>query len=61
MSATSFVRVRVLDHSRVTKLDALEMIVNYLGVEPEDALNEIEDIIRCHSRFGLLENLYAHY
>lgn len=37
------IRGRLLDHSRITRYDALEMMVDYLGTDPYDALKEIKD------------------
>lgn len=43
---------RLLDHSRMIRLDTLEMMVTYLGDYPEGALKELEDTRGCHVRFG---------
>lgn len=45
----------------MTRLDAMDMMVNYLGDDPEDSLNKLEDTRGCHARYGFLENLYVHY
>lgn len=35
------------------------MMVDYLGVDPEDALTEIERTIKANARFELLKNVYT--
>lgn len=48
----------LLDHSRIIKDETLEMIMTYLGADPEDALKKIEDTWGCYARFVFLERLY---
>ncbi|CAL5196149.1 unnamed protein product [Lathyrus oleraceus] len=36
------IRGKLLDHGRICKDEALEMMVDYLGVDPEAALTEME-------------------
>lgn len=54
------IRDKLLDHSKMTTPDALEMIVTYLGANQEDDLKELEDTIGCHARFEFLEKLYLY-
>lgn len=44
----------------ISKVDALEMMVEYLGAKPHDVLKNIEDTQVFYARFGFLERLYAH-
>lgn len=48
----------LLIYFRLTKLDALEMIVQYLGVDPGDVQQEINDTRGCHAKFKFQERLY---
>lgn len=41
--------------------NVVEMMMNYLRVEPKDALKKIKDNKGCHARFEFLENMYAHH
>lgn len=51
---------RLLDHSRMTKPDALEMMVTYLRDDREDALKKMEGTRGCHVPFVFLEKLSIH-
>lgn len=53
------IRGRLFDHSMITGVDALEMMVEYLRYVSYDALKEIEDTYWCLARFGFLERMYA--
>lgn len=45
------IRGKLLYHGRVNKDDASKMILDYLGVNPEDALHDLEAIKGGHARF----------
>lgn len=50
----------LLDHSRINRVVALEMMMDYLGAEPDNDLKEIKDTRWGHARFRFLDRLYAH-
>lgn len=52
------IRGRLLDHGRNIIDEIMEMMVNYLGIDPGDALQEIKTTRGCHARFRFLERLY---
>lgn len=52
------IKGRLLDHSKITRSDALEMMVTYLGAGPKEVQNEMDDTRGCHARFSFLQNLY---
>lgn len=49
------IRGILLDHNKINRVNVLDMMVTYLGLEQKDALKEIEDTRGCHVRFGFLE------
>ena len=49
------IRGKLLDHWRVTKDEALEMMVDYMRVNPKDALTKIERTTWGHARFEFLK------
>lgn len=51
----------LLDHSRMTRPEELEIMVTYLRDDLEDALKELEETRWCHTRFAFLENLYTYH
>ncbi|CAL5210277.1 unnamed protein product [Lathyrus oleraceus] len=53
------IRGRLFNHSMITGVDALEMMVEYLRYVPNNALKDIEDTCWCLPRFGFLERMYA--
>ena len=53
------IRGRLLNHNKINIDDALEMMLDYLGAEPGDAIKEVEAIRRAHVRFQFLERLYT--
>lgn len=53
------IRGRLLDHRRIIREEALEMIITYLRVDPELSLKEIEDTYGCYVKFQFLKRLYA--
>lgn len=61
MPITYFSQGKILRPLQDYRPDVLKMMVNYLGVEPEDALKEMEDTRGCHARFGFLESQYTHH
>lgn len=56
-----WIKGRLLDHSRMSRPDALYMMVTYSGTDLEDDLKELEDTKGCHARFPFLEKLYIHH
>lgn len=52
------IRGKILDHGKIRKDEALELMVDYLGVSPEVALREMEKTREAHARFEFLENVY---
>lgn len=44
---------------RINKEEELELMVDYLGVDAEVSLTEIERIRGAHARFELLKNVYT--
>lgn len=49
------IRGKLLDHGRISKDETLELIVDYLGVDPEVALTEMERIRGAHAKFKFLK------
>lgn len=54
------IRGKLLDHYRITKDNALELMVKYFRVDLCNALMEIKNTRVFHVRFRSLERLYAH-
>lgn len=52
------IRGKLLDHMRIRKDGVLEMMVEYLGVELEDAMGEFEKTRGGHTRFEFLKKVY---
>lgn len=52
------IRQKLLDHKRLDREEASEMLVTYLGADPTKAENEVADTKCAHSRFKLLEGIY---
>lgn len=52
------IRGRLLDHGRIIRDEAVEMMVTYLGSDLGDSMKEVEDTLRCHARFIFLDRLY---
>lgn len=56
------IRVKLLDHDNINRDDALESMVDYLGVNPRDALQELEPteglFLGFHSFKGCIHNNY---
>lgn len=46
---------RLLNYSKITKLDALDMMMKYLGAIPDDAHHEIHELVMY--RFGYLKGI----
>lgn len=53
-------RGKLLDHERITKDEALELIIYYLGVDPEAALLEMARDIGVHAMFEFLKKIYTY-
>lgn len=51
---------RLFDHSIMTRPQAHDMMMTYLGPDPADALKELYDNRWVHARFSFLENLHTH-
>lgn len=61
MTSTSFVIVRLLDHARISRLEALNLMVTQLGSDSSKAQREIEDTRGWQARFAFLsENSINH-
>lgn len=58
MPLTYFYKGKLLDHIRICRKEASEMLVTYLGVGPTDVAGEVADTICAHVRFKFLEELY---
>lgn len=53
------IRRRFLDHGRITKDEAIEVMVEYLGVDLEKAIEEVDRTMGAHARSEFLRNIYA--
>ncbi|CAL5195207.1 unnamed protein product [Lathyrus oleraceus] len=51
---------KLLDHGNISIDEALEMMVDYLGVFLEDSMRKFEKIIGAHTRFEFLKNVYTY-
>lgn len=49
---------RFLDHGKMTKDEALERRVEYLGIDQRDAMNELDKTMGVHARFVYLKKVY---
>lgn len=49
---------KLLNYSKTSKFEALDMMVTYLGVGPGKTQEEIDDTRECHVRFSFLVDLY---
>lgn len=52
------IRGKLLDHRRISKGEALDFMVDYLGVDPETALTKMEGTRGAHARFEFLKMVY---
>ncbi|CAL5186526.1 unnamed protein product [Lathyrus oleraceus] len=52
------IRGNLLDHGRISKDEALELMVDYLGVNQEDSMRDLEKTRGVHARFELLKKGY---
>lgn len=48
---------KLLNHWRINKDEALELMVDYLGVYPETVLREFEKVRGAHARFEFLKKV----
>lgn len=55
------IRGRLLNHSKITRVDALDMMVTCLGADLSEAQIEIDTTIGAHARFPYLEKLYKYH
>lgn len=53
------IRGKILDHGKINKDDALELMVDYLGVDSEVDMKEFEATRGVCFRFRFLENAYT--
>lgn len=53
------IRGRFLDHGRTTKDEAVEIMVEYLGVDPKKAMEEVDRTRGARARFKFLRNINA--
>lgn len=51
-------RGRFLDHGRMIKDEVLEMIVEYLGTDPGEVMDELDKTRGAHARFVYLNKVY---
>lgn len=54
------IRGKLLDHGTIRKDKALELKIDYLGVDLEDAMRELEKTRGPHARFEFLKKLYTY-
>ncbi|XP_058770784.1 protein MAIN-LIKE 1-like [Vicia villosa] len=52
------IRGTFLDHERINKDKALDMLVEKLGVAPQSALGEIDKTRGCHVRYSFLGQVF---
>ncbi|XP_050914136.1 protein MAIN-LIKE 1-like [Lathyrus oleraceus] len=52
------IRGRFLDHDRMAKDEAPEIMIEYLGVDPGEAMDELDKIRGAHARFVYLKKVY---
>ncbi|CAL5209595.1 unnamed protein product [Lathyrus oleraceus] len=53
------IKGRFLDRGRITKDEALEMMVDHLGDDPREAKNELDRTRGTHARFEYLKKIYT--
>lgn len=51
------IRGKLLDYKSISKDETLELMIDYLGVDHEDAITELEKTIGGHSRFEFLKKV----
>ncbi|CAL5183119.1 unnamed protein product [Lathyrus oleraceus] len=49
------IRGRLLDHGRITKDEALKMMVYHLGADPGETNDELDKTRDAHSRVSLIQ------
>lgn len=54
------IRGKLLDHWRIIKNEALKYIVDYIGVDLDDALMEMERNKGAHARYEFLKKVYTY-
>jgi hypothetical protein len=47
-----------LSHESMTRDEAVEMMIQYLGADPGDAIEEVNDTRGAHSRFAYLRRIF---
>ncbi|XP_058750743.1 protein MAIN-LIKE 2-like [Vicia villosa] len=55
------IRGRLYDHSRIQRVEAIEWMVDYLGMNPYMADYECKIANEAHVKFSTLEELYEHH
>ncbi|XP_058774386.1 protein MAIN-LIKE 1-like [Vicia villosa] len=55
------IKGRLLDHSRIQRVKAIELMVDYLGMEPNMADYECKATSGAHIRFSNLKELYENH
>jgi hypothetical protein len=48
----------LLSHKSISRNDAMEMMIRYLGSSPGDAIEEVNDIRGAHARFWYLRKIF---
>ncbi|XP_050878283.1 protein MAINTENANCE OF MERISTEMS-like [Lathyrus oleraceus] len=54
------IRGKLLDHERISKDEALELMVDYVGVDTEVVMSEMERTKGAHARFEFLKKVYTY-
>lgn len=49
----------MLNHARINRDDAVNMMKTYLGVDSMDSIQKLEATRGCHARFRFRERFYA--
>lgn len=52
---------RLLNYSKTSRPDALDIMLTYLRADPGKFQPEINDIRGCYARFSFLVTMYEHY
>ncbi|CAL5210097.1 unnamed protein product [Lathyrus oleraceus] len=54
------IRGKLLDYRRISKYKELELMVDYLRVDHEDAMMKLEKTKGAHARFEFLKKVYTY-
>ncbi|CAL5198199.1 unnamed protein product [Lathyrus oleraceus] len=52
------IRVRLLNHERITKGKAHQMMIDYLGDDPGEEMDELDRTRGVHARFEYIKKIY---